>query len=270
MYSRFHDIMQQTFSIAATLLLTAAAPAAFALQPLITDDTGTQGAGGNQLEFSFNKDWARSAGENTQTRTLPAVYTRGLIDTLDVFISANHTRIYSPTPGSDASGSGNASLGAKWRFYENTENKISLGIKPEITLPVSAGKESEGLGTGRTSYGLTLILTNETSFGGIHTNLFIGRDRFRDPATNPDASIMRASIAPVWDVAEKWKLALDIGTETSKANGDSTQSNFAEIGAIYLPREDLEFALGLIRTVDDAQPVTGTSSATLGVTWRFK
>lgn len=271
MPNQTRDIMRRAFSIISVgLLFAAATPAAFAFQPLITDDTGTQGAGGNQLEFSINEDREHSAGQTTRTTTLPATYTRGLTDAIDVFIAVNHTSIRPPAPGPDTSGSGNTSLGAKWRFYENEESKTSLGIKPEIALPVSDDKENKGLGMGRTSYGLTLVLTQEVSFGAVHANLFVGRDRFRDTTTNPDASITRASIAPVWSVAEGWNLALDIGTETGRAGGISTQSSFAEIGAIYSPSKDLDFALGLIRTNDDAQPNTGTTSATLGVTWRFK
>lgn len=270
MPNQTRDIMKRAFPIFVGLLLAAAAPAAFAFQPLITDDTGTQGAGGNQLEFSINEDRAQSAGDTDRAFTLSGGYTRGITDAIDVFIGGNHTRIRPHAPGLDVSGSGNPSLGAKWRFYENGESKTSLGIKPEIALPVSASKEIQELGTGRTSYGLTLILTQEVSFGAVHANLFVGRDRFRDPAS-PDASITRASIAPVWSVAEGWNLALDIGTETERAGGISTQSNFAEIGAIYSPSKDLDFALGLIRTNDDAQPNnTGTTSITLGVTWRFK
>lgn len=257
-----------TFLIALCLLL-ASASTAFAFQPLITDDTGTQGAGGNQFEFSVNEDRAHSDGNTTRTTTLPVVYTRGITDALDIFISANHTRIRSTVPGSDASGSGNPSLGAKWRFYENEESKISFGIKPEIALPVSDTKETQGLGTGRTSYGLTLILTKDASFGAVHANLFAGHDRYSHPATHDD-SVTRVSVAPVWSVAEGWNLALDIGTETKKAGGISTQSSFGEIGAIYSPSKDLDFALGFIRTNDDAQPNTGTTSVTLGVTWRFK
>lgn len=268
MLNRTRDIMKQTFSISVGLLLVATAQATFAFQPLITDDTGTQGAGGNQLEFSVNEDREQSAGETTRTTTLPFTYTRGLTDAIDIFIGVNHTNIRPPAPGPDVSGSGNTSLGAKWRFYENEESKISFGIKPEIALPVSASKETDGLGTGRTSYGLTLILTKEVSFGAVHANLFVGRDRFRNSAS--DASITRASIAPVWDIAEKWKLALDIGTETARASGNDTKSNFAEIGAIYSPSKDLDFSLGLIRTNDDAPINTGTTSATLGITWRFK
>ena len=256
-------------NIVATLLLTAV-PTAFAFQPLITDDTGTQGTGGNQFEFSVNEDRASSAGNITRTRTLPVVYTRGLTDALDVFVQANHTAIRSAVPGADASGSGNPSFGAKWRFYEDEDSKTSLGLKPEIRLPVSAAKEAAGLGTGRTSSGVTLILTQEVPFGAVHANLAAGRNRFRDTAANPDASTARASIAPVWDVSEEWKLALDVGTETENAGGNKARSNFAEIGAIFSPDKDLDFALGIIRRSDNANPRTTTTSATLGVTWRFR
>ena len=268
MLNQNRKMMKRMLFSSAGLLLVAAASPAFAFQPLITDDTGTQGAGGNQIEFSVNDDRESSAGVTARIRTLPLVYTRGLTDALDVFVGVNHTSV--SAPGFDASGSGNPSFGVKWRFYENEESKTSFGLKPEIVLPVSSGKENDGLGVGRISYGLTLILTQEVSFGAVHANLFSGRERFRDPAVNPEASITRASIAPVWDVAEGWALALDVGTETEKAGGANTRSSFAEIGAIYSPSKDLDFALGLIRATDDVQPSTETNSATLGVTWRFR
>ena len=253
-----------------TLILAALSPAAFAFQPLITDDTGTQGTGGNQLEFSFNKDRATSSSDTADISTLPLVYTRGVSETFDLFLAANHTRIRSSIPDTDASDSGNPSFGAKWRFYDNEESKTSLGLKPEIRLPVSASKEAAGLGTGRTSYGVTLILTQEVPFGAVHANLATGRDRFRDNAANPDATTARASLAPVWDIDEHWKLALDVGRETENAGGNKLRTHFAEIGAIFSPNKDLDFALGIIRRNDNADPRTTTTSATLGVTWRFK
>lgn len=259
-------------SLIAGLLCTVASPASLAFQPLITDDTGTQGAGGNQLEFSYARDRETSAGDTNTTRTLPVTYTRGLTDTLDVFISANHTRFSSTVPGSDTSGSGNASVGAKWRFYENDASKTSLGLKPELLLPVSAAKETSGLGTGRTSYGLTLILTQETHFGAVHANLAVGRNRYRETLAtpDPDASTTRASIAPVWDVSEKWKLAVDLGTETENTGGHESRTNFMELGTIYSPNKDLDLAVGVLRRTDNDTPKITTYSVTAGVTWRFK
>ncbi|MCK9389066.1 MAG: transporter [Sulfuritalea sp.] len=260
-----------SISIAGGLLLAAAAPAVFAFQPLITDDTGTQGKGGNQLEFSVNEDRASLAGDTTKTRTLQAAYTRGVSETLDVYFAAGLASIRSTVSGADADGGGNPALGAKWRFFENEASKTSFGLKPEIRLPISADKETAGLGTGRTSYGLTLIMTQEVPFGAVHANLAAGRNRFSDKVSNPDdATTTRASIAPVWDVSEEWKLALDVGSETEAAGGNRTRSNFAEIGAIYSPNKDIDFALGFVRRNDNANPRTTTNSATAGVTWRFK
>lgn len=266
------SFLKSTKRLAAWTAITAIAafsPPASAFQPLITDDTGTQGSGGNQLEFSLNEDRAEVAGNIEHAHTLPVVYTRGLTETLDVFAGLSHIRIRTGSPAGNASGSGNPSFGVKWRFYENGENRTSIALKPEILLPVDAGGEDAGLGSGRTSGSLTLILTQEVPFGAIHINAGLGRERYRDSLNGPDTTTARASIAPVWDLSAQWKLALDLGTESARAAGVSMRSNFAELGAIYLPSKDLDFALGILRTSDNDSPGTKTHTATAGVTWRF-
>ncbi|MFA7268761.1 MAG: hypothetical protein WC073_05415, partial [Sterolibacterium sp.] len=102
------------------LLLTAAATSTWAFQPLITDDTGTQGIGGNQLELAYNRDKAEQAGVSVATNVLPFTYTRGLSETLDVFVGVDHTRITSNLPGVDASSSGNPVVG-----YAEDHNQFS-------------------------------------------------------------------------------------------------------------------------------------------------
>ena len=259
-----------SLAIFAGLLCAVTATTGHAFQPLITDDTGTQGTGGNQLEFSVNRDRAETAGVTVTERVLPFTYSRGLSDTLDVFVSANHTRISANVPGADASGSGNPSVGVKWRFYENEASKTSLGIKPELRLPVSESNEAKGLGTGRSSYGVTLLFTQEVPFGAVHANLVVGRDRYRDSLTNPDATTTRLSVTPAWDVVEHWKLAVDLGTETEKAGGNEIRANYFELGAIFSPNKDLDFAFGMVRRRANDTPGITIYSLTTGVTWRFK
>jgi len=243
---------------------------ALAFQPLITDDTGTQGAGGNQLEFSFNEDRATAAGDTVRVQALPVVYTRGLSEAIDIYAGTGFTLIRSSVPGFDSSGYGNSALGAKWRFYDDKESGTSFAIKPEIIFPVSDRRESAGLGTGKPSGNLTLILTQIVPFGAIHINTGIARDRFRDSMNNPDATTTRASMAPVWDVTEQWKLALDVGTESTRYAGVSVHSNFFELCAVYSPDMDLDFDFGMVRRVDNDSPKTTTQSASIGMTWRFK
>jgi hypothetical protein len=252
------------------LALTGLSGSALAFQPLITDDTGTQGSGGNQLEFSFIEDRAETAGEIERVRTLPVVYTRGLSDALDVFAGLSHVRVRPAAPESDVNGNGNPSVGAKWRFYEDEASRTSFALKPEILLPVSAERESAGLGTGKTSANLTLILTQEVPFGAVHLNAGVGRERFRDTAVNPDVRITRVSFAPVWDIDEQWKIALDVGTESARTVGATVRANFVELGVIWAQSKNLDFALGLVRASDDGSPGTTTHTANAGITWRFR
>ena len=77
-------------------------------------------------------------------------------------------------------------------------------------------------------------------------------------------------MAPVWDVNEQWKLALDLGTESTRDGGCTLRSNFVELGAIYSPDKDLDFALGVVRRADNDSPHTTTNTVTAGITWRFE
>lgn len=257
-------------SQAVLLTLAGISLSAFAFQPLITDDTATQGDGGNQIELSFNEDRAKTSDITERTQVFPVVYTRGLSETIDVFAALGHVRIRSNTLGGDANGTANPVLGAKWRFYENEDSKTSFAFKPEIFFPVSRSREDAGIGTGKTSGALTLILTQEFSFGAIHANAGVSRFRFSDTLTNPDETVARLSIAPVWNVSEEWKLALDVGTWYGRSNENRVRTNFVEIGGIYSPDKDIDIALGLIRTRNNDQPRTTGNAVTAGLTWRFK
>lgn len=257
-------------TLAVAIALAGSAHSVLAFQPLITDDTGTQGTSGNQLEFGMTEDKAVQGATTIKTRTVPLTYTRGVTDTLDLYVSGSSVRINSTNATANASGGGNPALGGKWRFYENEASKTSLGFKQEFRLPVSTAKERLSLGVGKTSSSSTLILTQEVPFGAVHANLWSSRDRYEDTTINPDATTTRFSVAPVWEVTEQFKLALDGGAETKRTNATATRSRTLELGAIYSPNKDLDFALGLIRKADNATARTVTNSVTGGVTWRFK
>lgn len=201
---------------------------------------------------------------------MPIGYTRGLIDSLDIFAGFGYARIRSGTPGGDASGGGNPSIGAKWRFYESEDGNTSFAVKPEFFLPVSAEREGAGLGTGELSGALTLILSQNVPFGSVHINASVGRDRCHDALANRDATTARVSIAPVWDLSEQWKLALDLGAESARAGGSSVRANFVELGAIYSASKALDLAFGIVSSSDNASPRTTTHSAIAGITWRFQ
>ena len=244
---------------------TAASASAWALQPLITDDTGTQGTGGHQLELAFGHDRIRAGDARDTAHTWTPTYTYGATDTLDLFLSTS--RISLRGDSGRASGWGSTVLGAKWRLWENEASATSLALKPELLLPVGHRREAAGLGVGRASGAITAIVSQGMPFGALHANGTWARDRARDAAAS--STMQRLSIAPVWDLNEQWKLVGDLGVERHRTAGTpSERHRFTEVGAIYSPRTDLDLAAGLVRTVGVHSSHRSTT-ATLGVTWRF-
>jgi predicted RecA/RadA family phage recombinase len=161
-------------------------------------------------------------------------------------------------------------VGLKWRFYENEADKLSLAVKPEIRLWVSEGAESKGLGNGVTNGAVALILTKETGFGAVHANLAVSTFRFKLQENNDihRETIWRLSVAPVFDIAEGWKVALDAGLVTNPHQAEHAGMGYVELGAIYSPSKDLDFALGFIRDVHHENH--RVFAATVGITWRFR
>lgn len=236
--------------------------AVFAGIPMVTDDTGTQGAGGNQIELSYSRD---KAEDGSRAREIALVYTLGVTETIDIFVEQGRQKNTSDT-GVSTSGYGNTVLGAKWLAWES-EHKTSFGLGASVALPVSAEKENQELGTGKTSYEAALLLTQEMPWGSVDANLGAGREKFRDPANNTDTT--HFSVAPAYNLNEHIKFALDLGLDRAKTDTVTEKSRYAEIAVVYAPTEDFEFGLGYIRTTDEDTKAI-TKNVTGGVTWRFK
>lgn len=207
-------------------------------------------------------------------RTLEVTYTYGLTETVDVYAGLSHTRwkVREFDDSDHASGIGNTAIGAKWRFFDNEESGTSLSINPEITLPVSKSREEDGLGSGRTSGSLTLALTQSLPFGAVNFNVGVGRERYRDNDENPNESVRSFSVAPVWEVSERLKVAFDTGIERVRSGGETARSRFAEITAVYAPVEDVELSIAYTRTttrLPDHEPQEKGHAVAIGVAWAF-
>jgi hypothetical protein len=252
-------------SVLFSSFVLSAAFSASAMQPLITDDADTQGSGGHQVEASYHWNRTRLDGETERVGSVPLTYTYGLRDALDIFAGIGYSRIRAS--GERTSGFGNTVVGLKWRFFESESSGTSLAVKPEAVIPVSSRREEKGLGTGKVSGTLTLILSQKAPFGSVHFNVGAGRDRFRDSDDN--ASNRHFSVAPVWDISGQWKLAADMGIDLSRSGGGAARTRYAEIAAIYSPKENLDLAVGIARTVGSGHPKLKARNAIAGVTWRF-
>jgi len=244
--------------------------AAQAFQPLVTDEAGTLGAGGNQVELGYARAADKDALSKTTASALTLIYTRGLTETLDAAVTVAHLRNREVSSGVSASGAANPVAGLKWRFYDDEEKKLSLALKPEVRFPVSGGGEQRRLDSGATNARIGLLLTRETDFGALHANLSLASNRFAEPANRAEnrGSLWRLSAAPVVEISPGWKIALDTGLVTNPRKGERAAMGYLELGAVYAAAQGLDVAFGIVR--DIGRQGHSAQLATAGLTWQFK
>ena len=124
-----------------------AATSTMAGHPLVSEDTGVQGPGRVQLEWSADLIDSRDA--DASRKVSAATLSFGVSDSTDVFISLSN--IWEAE--SNNTGQSDVTLGAK--ILIASQEAFSFAIRPELILP--SGDEEKGLGNGRTSYAFTLI-----------------------------------------------------------------------------------------------------------------
>src|SRR5687768_8564108 len=136
-------------------LLALVAVPAWASHPLISEDTGTLGKGKWELELHGEHAHDREVDVTTHSTVGILKLGRGVAENLDVEIELRYQR--ESSEDTVIKGAGDASLAAKWRFYDS--GALSLVLKPELVLPT--GREDVGLGAGQTRWGVIVAAAYE-------------------------------------------------------------------------------------------------------------
>ena len=267
--------LSSVFSVA---MLLAASEAGRAAHPFITDDAGTQGAGKWQLELLGERarhDRVADPGggpvqQSGKTTSFSPVLTYGVLDNLDVALGFNYTRFRITENGATteaANGVGDATLELKWRFYE--EGPFSVALKPGLLLP--AGNENRGLGAGRASWGVNLIADYDAEPWVFLANVAYAHARFRLPQDQADnrRDLWRVSAGVEYVVAKQLRLVGELGVRTNPARNDpffpERHGQFAMLGAIYSPTENIDFDIGLRKALNRGE----SDSFLIGATFRW-
>lgn len=254
-----------TFLVAGAAL--AAAPAAYAAHPYITDDSDTQGKGNWQLELMAERTRSSaSAGlgagtvrQETRTSLFNPVLTYGVLDDLDIALGGAQLRQRTAEDGvllDEASGRGDSSLELKWRFYG--AGGLGLAVKPSLILPT--GDENRGLGTGKASWGANLILSYDTKPWTFLANAAYQRARFALPADRDSnrADLWRLSAGFAFDLAEALRLAGEAGVRTNPFRDDPfavpASGRFAMLGVIWSLTGSMDFDFGVRKRLNRAEP----------------
>ena len=136
------------------LVFLLAAPAAQAAHPLITEDTGTLGTGGWQLEVNAERAQSPGVGATIWGTTI----SYGFAETADVLISPSYI---------SGEGKTDTLLGVKWRFYK--QDLLSFGVRPGLLLPT--GNEDRGLGSGHLGWNVPLFLSYQPERWAFHAQV---------------------------------------------------------------------------------------------------
>lgn len=233
-------------SVAILGWLVFTASAAHAAHPLITDDAGTVGKGGVQLEINAELAYDKetlddSTTEKSEVAEAALTVTYGLTDSLDFVVTAPYQWLSAHENDeliAREKGISDMSLDLKWRFFE--KDGWGLALKPGISLPT--GNEEKGLGGGRTSYRLFFITTRELEPWAFHLNI----GYIRNENNGGDRSdLWHASAAAEVELVKDLKAVANIGIETNPASDSSTHPAFALGGLIYELSEKISLDAGV-------------------------
>ncbi len=214
--------------------------AAFGAHPLITDDTGTQGAGG--LQFEINGEYGHEDEESVTEAIseIAAILSYGIADNVDIVFGVPYQYIRTEDDGEDIDKDGisDTSVEVKWRIFE--EDAVGLALKPGITLPT--GDDGKGLGAGRAAYSLFFIATREMQPVMFHLNLGYVRN---DNSTDERKDIWHVSLASEIEAAKNLRSVANISAERNSDKESNTHPAFVIGGLIYSVTENFDVDLGV-------------------------
>ena len=208
-------------------MLCFVAPPAWAAHPLITEDTGTQGAGRWQLELNVERQKDDSARATQWGTTL----SYGLEDNADLQIGIPYTV---------NQGRQDLAVDVKWRFHQ--QGATSLGLKPGITLPT--GDEQRGLGTGKVTAGSLLILSYEPEAWSFHTHAGF---RYSRNSVGDRESLLHYSASLWLKPTDKLKLVADLSFDTNPDRSSNNSLRQHVFGFIYSVTKDFDVDAGIRR-----------------------
>lgn len=227
-------------------ILLACAGEAFAAHPLLTEDTGTQGAG--KFELELGNAWTRDGGQRAYEFGPQLSY--GVLPNLDGIVRPtwNALRTAGDETTTTARGAGDTVVDVKWRFYEAAA--ISFATRAGIAAPT--GDSARGLGAGSATYHVLAVASVPAAPLALHANL--GYTRARGDAVNR-RDLFHASAAGVVTIDSGWQLLLyDIAVDTNPERARSTPLSIVRVGAIYTVRQGCDVDFGYQTRLNQAAP----------------
>lgn len=226
---------------------------AFAARPLITDDAGTIGKGGFQIESGIEVSDHRQDYDDVVTKeyrtSLDTTVSYGLSDNIDIVLGLPYEKTKveeDDVTVHDEKGFTDVTLEVKWRFFE--KDGFAMALKPGLSFPT--GNDKKGLGAGRMTYGMVFIATKEMEPFAFHLNAGYKRNENR---TDERKDILGADLASEVRILKSLKLVANVGIVTNTDRDSSTAPAFALGGLVYSITENIDIDLGYKRGLNKAE-----------------
>jgi hypothetical protein len=216
---------KRRFAFLAFLLLS---KNVYGAHPLNTEDTGTQGSGGWQLELNGERN--RDEGVNgAQALT---VLSYGIAGNADLQAGVPWQDL------GDERGIGDALIAIKWRFWE--QGPFSFGLRAGFLLPT--GDEQRGLGNGKTNFAGLLIGSYEGERWLLHAHA--GYRDNRNTLGNR-GSVTELSAAVLYKLTERIRPLLDVSRTTNPDPASDQALQNVVLGVIWQATKDVDLDAGL-------------------------
>ena len=211
-----------------------------ARHPLITDDTGTQGLGGIEIEIAGEYGYDKEGNEKEYSTQAGLSLSAGIYKSIDIVLGLPYQLVKSKSSGPDTfeHGIGDMACEIKWRFIET--GPFALAVKPGLILPV--GNESKDLGAGKLGYTAYLIGTFEMEPLAVHLNGgYIRNNNKHDEREN----LWHASLAAEYEISESFTGIANIGCERNSDRDDKSIPAFLLGGCVYTINDLCDIDAGL-------------------------
>jgi hypothetical protein len=224
----------------------------YSAHPLLTEDTATQGKGGWQLEVNGERQ------RDPQPEGVPPLratqsgttLSYGATDTIDLKVDLPYVH---------HQGALDASLGAKWRFYES--GRLSFGLLGGLFLPT--GDEEKGFGAGRTNASIAGIVFWQGESWEFQSHAGVRSNR---NTIGQRESLGHFSAAALYRPSPTWWLAVDVAWDTNPDPAAGPSLRHTVYGVIWSVTKDFDLDAG-IRTGNG--PAIDTALL-FGITLRWK
>jgi hypothetical protein len=206
---------------------------AYGAHPLLTEDTGTQGKGGWQLEVNGERQKDPRPDEDVPPlRAIQSGSTLsyGLTETIDAKVDVPYLR---------HEGILDVGVGFKWRFYEKDE--LSFGVQAGLFLPT--GDEEKGLGTGKTNAGVLGIASWQGERWEFHSSFGVRSNHNLIGQRDWLAHFSAATLYRVW---QPFRVLLDLSWDSNPEVERGALRNTV-VGFIWSLTKDFDLDAGYRR-----------------------